>query len=373
VLTAELARRLPDARIEAYAPCGSERVSAFHGVHAAASLGPWTPERAAALARRLDLFVVGGGEIVHPHDAAFGHVYGMPGAELTRRQPTGWFLEGVAPGAGCALAWNAVGVPFALEEPAAGRVRRALAHAAYVAVRDPASAERLVACGVDCEVHVVPDTALLVHRLLPRPELQPRLDGLRASGRYPRCGRPLVIQGSSDLVRQGLAPLLAAAVREAQVGHPIPVVLLQTGPCLGDGELVDQLRNRLGASVYDLGVGRDLADLAAAIAGARAFVGTSLHGALTALAYEVPFRVVDVGVHPKLAGFARTVDRPDVTVSPPGIVREVGSLVGQAAPTIPKARRRELVARVDQHFDELAAAAVRSAAQTSGAGSAART
>lgn len=373
MLADELASRLPDARIGAYAPCGSERVSAFHGVHPAASLGPWTPERAVALARQLDLFVVGGGEIIHPHDEAFAPVYGMPGAELARRRPTGWFLEGVPPGVGCALAWNAVGVPFALEGPAAEAVRRTLAHAAYVAVRDPASRDRLLACGVDRDVHVVPDTALLIERMLPRPVLEPRLKRLQTSGRYPHRGRPLVIQGSADLVRQGLAPLLAAAVRDAQIAHPIPVVLLQTGPCLGDGELVDQLQGRLGQPVYDLGVGLDHADVAAAIAGAWAFVGTSLHGALTALAYAVPFRIVDVGLHPKLAGFARMVDRPDVAVSPPDIVREVGGLLEQSGPTITDARRRELLARVDQHFDELAATAVRSAAQTSGAGSAART
>ena len=355
ILQRELSRRLPVATLRLYAPLGEERALTMNAGWPIRSLGRATGERRRDLAAELDLVIVGGGELIHVHDFVFAVAYGLPPDSLDGRRPSDFFIDGLGPDEerACPVAWHGVGVPFDLDPALAERVRRALAGRPYVSVRDERSRARLLAAGVDREIAVVPDSALLLPRLLPPRQLARRLAELRSLGRYPAAGRPLVVQG-----HVGLAPHaheLAAAI-EARRGDR-PVVLVSTFPQAGDERLADALEPLLGTKVFRLPSPAPLEDVAAAIGGGDAFVGTSLHGAITAFAFGRPLLMVNLDGRSKIDGFAESVGLAGA------VAHSVDELHARLGPALARGHPAGILAahqaRLDAHFDRLASIARR--------------
>jgi polysaccharide pyruvyl transferase WcaK-like protein len=368
----ELGRRLPHAAVTAFSPFGRRHPTPLDDGQAAAPLGPWTPERTRRLADDHHLVLVGGGELMHLNDALLAPVYGTSAAELLRLAPSRWFVEGLGPEreVDCPVVWHAVGVPWSPSGEAAERLRTALARRPYVTVRDRASAARLADAGVDRPIEVVPDSALLLDRIMPPASLRARLDRLRAAGAYPPPGSPALVVQGCDLLEPHLAGVVAA-VEHWLAGSPgCEIVALETGRCRGDTAFAKALARSLSRRVWRLPERRTVEDLAAALAGAGLFLGSSLHGAITAVVYGAPFVLLNLMGEAKLDGF--------------GDLAGVDHLVVHSAGDIPKAldaaargdglaatRLASLQARVDLHFDRLADLAVERATARPHAGASA--
>jgi hypothetical protein len=354
VAAEELGRRLPDATVAPFAPYGWLHPTGLDDGRAVSPLGPWSPARARQLAAAHHLVLVGGGELIHLNDPVLAAVYGTSEAELDRMAPSRFFVEGLGPEleAACPVVWHGVGLPWAPVGPAAGRLRGALAGRPYVTVRDRHSARRLAEAGVERPVEVVPDSALLLDRVLPAAALAGRLEGLRAAGRYPPPGTPVLAVQGCDL----LTPHVDAVVAELQrwrATRPVrpEVVVLETGRCRGDSLAAAALGRAFGR-VWRLPGAASVEDLAAALAGADAFVGSSLHGAVTALVFGRPFVLLNLIDDAKLDGFG------DLTGLDHGVVHHAGEVAAAldralAEPADP-GLLPGLQARIDRHFDRIA-------------------
>ncbi|MGH9011552.1 MAG: polysaccharide pyruvyl transferase family protein, partial [Acidimicrobiia bacterium] len=352
----ELGRRLSEAVVTSYSPYGRLHPTPLDGGRAAEPLGPWTPERAAELAEAHDLLVVGGGELIHLNDPLLAPVYDTTPDELRRMAPSRWFVEGLGPEleARCPVVWHGLGVPWAPGEEEAGRLRAALAHRPYVTVRDRASAQRLAAAGVERAVEVVPDSALLINRILPPASLSAFLDRLRTAGGYPPPGTPPVLLQGCDLLMPHLEDVVVAVERwrVAQVDCG-PLLALETGRCRGDGLFADAVERAVGSRhVWRLPAGPAVEDLAAVIGGGEVFVGSSLHGAITALAYGRPFVLLNLHGEAKLDGFG------DLTGLGGRVVHRAAdipaALEEAVADPTPAGLLDSLQRRLDRHFDRLA-------------------
>ncbi|HVW31702.1 MAG TPA: polysaccharide pyruvyl transferase family protein, partial [Acidimicrobiia bacterium] len=291
-------------------------------------------------------------------------VYGASTAELDHLAPSRFFVEGLGPDleAECPVVWHGVGVPWAPGEEGAGRLRAALGPRPYVTVRDPHSARRLAEAGVDRPVEVVPDSALLIDRLMPPDSLAARLDRLRAVGGYPGPETAALVVQGCDLMAPHL-PAVAESLRAWNSARPVPleIVVVETGRCRGDSAFAAGLEAALAPGrVWRLPAGVPVEDLAAAVAGAAVFLGSSLHGAITALAYGRSFVLLNLFGDNKLDGF--------------GDLTGLGSAVLHSADGIPAALDAALArpadpaglaalqARIDRHFDRIAEMAAERAA-----------
>ncbi|MGH9035981.1 MAG: polysaccharide pyruvyl transferase family protein [Acidimicrobiia bacterium] len=352
----ELRRRLPGARVDAYAPYGRLHPTPLDD-GPVAPLGAWTPQRAAELAGAHDTVVIGGGEIIHLNDPLLAPVYGASAEELTRMAPSRFFVEALGPELErrCPVVWHAVGVSVEPDGAQAQRLRGALAGRSHVAVRDRFSRERLQRAGVERPIEVVPDSALLLDRVLPAGALAGRLDRLRSAGCYP-AGPALALQGCDLIVPH--AGRLARAVGEWLDRRPtgLEPAIIETGRCRGDTLFADALAPQLAPRrVYRLASGAGIDDLAAAIAGGVVFVGSSLHGAITALVYGRPFVLLNLAGEPKLDGFG------DLTGLGDRVIHDIDAL----APALDRALAEPVPAdllpglqrRIDEHFDRIAAIA----------------
>lgn len=357
ILEEELGRRLPGAQIRVFGPVGYTGLNRFEEREPAEPLGPWSPERVVELAEELDVVVVGPGEIIHTRDELLGPHYGLAPDEMRQRAPSRFFISGLGPEleAGCPVVWCAVGIPFDIRAGESRWFRDALAGRPVVSVRDEHSLRRLEAAGVDREIEVVPDPAFLIRRLFPPRLLEKRLAQLRTAGAYPEDA-PIVVQGNAGSLPH-VSALAAALERLRDEQGYGEVVLLETGPLHGDGEFAGALAQTLPGSVRLTTGG--LADVAAAISASAGFIGTSMHGNITALAYDRPHLVLAWGRETKLEGFAAATDNPDCLVERADDVPtafEKVSALGSRAEVVAGLERR-----ADAHLDRIAAVAAEAA------------
>jgi polysaccharide pyruvyl transferase WcaK-like protein len=347
----ELARRLPDATVDCYAPFGALHPTRFTGGPPIHPLGPWQDDRLDAFAATYDAVLVGGGELLHLNDPLLAAFYGVEPSEVDLVQPSRWFLEGLgaAREASCPVLWHAIGVPYDLDEGQAARVRAALAHRLPPVVRDGRSRDRLLAAGVVPPVVVAPDSGLLVDRILDHADLE---------SRRRRLGLPagtLVVQGCDLLVPSAAA--VAAAVAAIADEHGFEITLVETGRCRGDALFADAVGAELGGRPHHrLPADADLEDVAAVLASAAVFVGSSLHGAITALVHDRPFVLVNLGDESKLRGFVESIGLES------RVVEDAADLAAAARAALAEPSCAGLVAdlqaAVDAHFDGLASAIV---------------
>ncbi|MGH2674319.1 MAG: biotin--[acetyl-CoA-carboxylase] ligase [Actinomycetota bacterium] len=350
----ELERRLPGGSIRTYAPFGWFHPVGFQGVEPAEPLGVWSEERATQMASELDCVVVGGGDIIHTEADVLAHAYGIDPDEMRRLNPGAFFIEGLGPDLEreCPVLWNAVGVPFDFTAEEAARVRSAAHPRRYLSVRDDESRSRLEAAGVESEVAVVPDPAVLLPRIFPPTQLEQALTFLRLMDWFPSRGPAVAVQGNGRLV--SWVPALADAVRSMLERRDLSVVTIEIGPCHGDGEFAHVLHGALKGEValYHVPGTARLEHVAAAIYGSAVFVGSSLHGSITAFAYGRPNVMLHGHGLSKMDSFAALSGGADRVVRAPERLPEV--LGWAEAPSGGPDALPELQAQVDAHFDRVA-------------------
>ncbi len=322
-------------------------------------LGAWRPERLAELARGSDLIAIGGGELIRESNEAYSAEYGAEEAEQLR--PNDFFIGGLGPTLeeSCPVAWHSVGIPSELGENTAARLRSALDKRAYVSVRDDISRERLLRAGVTSEITVVPDSAFLVGRVTDDQQLKRRLDYLRGIDSYPSAESPLVVQGGEALLPHVEEIGRALTRSTAEVGD-VPIVLLETGQCHGDGDFAAALAPYVSGGVFRMPGSLIIEDIVAAIAYSRGFVGISLHANVIAFARGIPSAVLDLGTDfQELAGFAALARCEDALVRSPAELYPAIRRVLSGAP--PWDGLNEIARQIDSHFDALAEIAEHSA------------
>jgi hypothetical protein len=342
----ELRRRLGEVELVPFGPVGSTGTATGVGRRSWA-LGPWTADRATEVARRATLVLCGGGEFVHGDGGIYAPFYGIDHRDACELRMDRWFVEVLgAAEVSCPVVWHAPGVPAELDDDAE-RIRAAVTNRALLAVRDERSRTRLEAAGVEREVDVVPDSALLLPRALAPDRLDEHRARLRTTGHYPDNGPVVVVQGNHTMgdFAAPLARALADEVPDARVA------LVSVSPCHDDGRFADEVAAALPGRAWRVPDDSPLEAVTAAIAGADCFVGVSLHGAITAYAYGRPHVTFDPFGQPKLEGLADLLGASEWIAHDPAAAAGAVArrLAGASA-----ARDPRIEARIDAHFDRVA-------------------
>jgi len=271
----------------AFAPYGQDHPTRLDGGEPAAPLGPWSAERVAELADRLDCVVVTGDGLVGRPDADLAGCYGVTKDEMASRSPSRFFLRGLAPLEHCCpVIWHAVSLAGEPGEALAAALVGALTDRPYVAVSDLTSKQWLEAAGVDREIVLLPHPALLASRLFPSSLIEKRLEYLRVMGWYPPDGPALLVQGDGSLAANVQELAAALETLAAELGAA-GIALLQAEPCRGDQHFADALADALTRPPYRLAV-VGVEDVAACVAGSVAVVTSSSALAATAMSYGCP-------------------------------------------------------------------------------------
>jgi polysaccharide pyruvyl transferase WcaK-like protein len=229
---------------------------------------------------QFDAVLVGGGNIVHARPS------GLVEYNTVRRTayPDLWAgAARLAATQSIPLAFNAPGVPRRVKPPTSYLMKRATNQANYLSVRDDYSADYLKAIGVSPEV--VPDSALSISTVLgPRetlietvPSFVRELDrsayvAVHVNDRYAGAG---ILE--TALLLDRLSSLMSARV-----------CLIAIGPCHGDDVYARNIAELMQSNPVVFDRPPSVSSIAWVIAGAEAYVGSSLHGFITATSYGIP-------------------------------------------------------------------------------------
>lgn len=297
----ELRVRIPDIEIVRYSPLGCEHpVSVDDGMHVE-PLGEPTMARREEIARRHHVVLIGGGEIIHRFDELLVPHYNRNPDVVDAVAPSSWFVTGV--GVDVPTVWNAVGIPFDIDDAWTPVVRDAVEAMTMVAVRDTTSARRLELIGVEREIEIVPDPGFLIPRLF-APELLERRRRLHDSLGWLPSGPYVVVQGNGSML--GEVEAVCRVLRDVGPrdldGTELGVVVIETGAGHGDAMFAQAFVDACPGPVHRPNTPLMPADVAAIIAGSKAFIGVSMHGAITALSYGRGTVVFDAKNQSKMWG-----------------------------------------------------------------------
>lgn len=263
-----------------------------------------------ALSQSFDAIVVGGGHLIHGQ-APDVEPYRSAGDAALFAYADLWLgatLHGCR--LGVPIVWNAPGVPGALSPEVSALACWAAGQADHLGVRDETSREFLQAAGFAGEIAVELDTALDVARLWSDAELDAAWgEAFEARGQTP-APRTLALHFSSRYLQDGISAT-AGAVDDLCRSLDAKAILLGLGPCHGDSALQAEIAEAMETAPLVVDAPRSLREVAACLRGSQMYVGSSLHGAVTATAFGRPAILVareTTGGHAKFSGFLASQD-----------------------------------------------------------------
>jgi polysaccharide pyruvyl transferase WcaK-like protein len=233
-----------------------------------------------------DLCLIGGGNIIHANPTPLPDYAGTFGRSNFTYASLWLGASMLAARAGARLAWNAPGAPSPVEGAWARGLRDlALAGADHVALRDEAS--RIFLGAPTTPAEVVPDTALTISAVWPAETLRTAAQAAFATRDMAVPARWIAVHLNDRYIGGDLRAACAAVNRIAAAQRAVPV-LLAIGPCHGDDALARQAMAFIDGPALLVDQPQGLRQIAGLIAHAEAYVGSSLHGLITALSYGRP-------------------------------------------------------------------------------------
>lgn len=227
--------------------------------------------------------------------------------------------------AGSTVSYLSCGVPHDFSPVERSGVRRILDQARFIYLRDEQSAEKLQRAGVECEIHVAPDLAVTLSDQFDRAEQAHRAQEILSRSGVDRVRSLLCFQcqpypgfDEEEIIKQ---------LRRYQERSNSSVVLLPVGHCHGDQEFLQSLAWRSGGA-FKIARFSSIIDIMSVIAASDLFVGTSLHGNITAVSFGIPhlfgplpvdkaaglFSVMNLPSELKLCSWTEMNDRIDFAV-----------------------------------------------------------
>lgn len=205
------------------------------------------------------------------------------------------------------VSYCSCGVPFAFDEAVRPQVAAALGQAGFIYVRDQQSKRALVQAGVKRDIQVGPDLIVKLSDFFDR--AAERGKGrriLEQAGVAVQCPI-LCVQCNpqpEEATRELLCQLQAYRQRTG-----CEIVLLPLGWCHGDNEFLAQLAQRSGGTFTHLPL-RSIHEALSVLAACDRFVGTSLHGNITAFSFGIPHLFGPIAVR-KIGGFLDIAGLPE--------------------------------------------------------------
>lgn len=255
--------------------------------------------------------VIGGGYLVHTHRMDMLHEYRGLGVGACAASSMWLGATLAAALRDVPLAWNAPGVPHPLRpsfQPLAGAAFDA---ADYLSLRDQGSVRMagLVAGG---PVQVVPDPVLGLARMWPKASLRGDFD--RLAQRLGLTTREGILAVSVRRRSLGDVPVAAFAQELGARCKALNLTPVMIG--LGSAHSDDRIAREVSAALTAMGCPNaaldqpeQLRDIAALIAYASAYAGSSLHGYVAAAAYGTPGLLVARPAYRKFDGLVQHLDR----------------------------------------------------------------
>jgi polysaccharide pyruvyl transferase WcaK-like protein len=250
----------------------------------------------------VDGLIVGGGQIIRATPTPL-EVYNAGGISAFLAYPSLWLgASNIASRENVPLCWNAPGVSAGFAPVTAQLVRWAASVTDRLAVRDEASRRSLQQAGVENSIDVVPDTAIEVSGLWTKEETLEAYENsfFRRNRSVPE--RAVVCHVNSRWAREDLVAI-AARIDRICLRLGATAILVAIGPVHGDGKVQRAVARGMDTEPLLIDRPRSLREVAACIAHSDAYLGSSLHGLITACSFGTRGMIIASEEDAKYSGF----------------------------------------------------------------------
>lgn len=293
-----------------------------------------------------DAVVVGGGNIIHDNGTNLATYKSVKSVAYPRL----WLgATQLATRQRIPLVVNAPGVPKVPGRTAAPLMRRFASRADYLSVRDTYSQEVLRSIGVPGAT-VVPDSALELRDMFTTSApanldvptrltetLDSRFAAVHVNARY----------------KGGDVASLARRLDELSATLQATIVLIAIGPCHGDDDFAETVAAQMHSDPVVFGAPKAVEDIAYVISRSCAYIGSSMHGFITAASFGVPGLIVaSHAAQHKFRGLLAHLDAEERLVSSWDEALKVLSAGGRQTALTPVDIEPAL-RRIDDHWAEL--------------------
>lgn len=215
-----------------------------------------------------------------------------------------FLLDGKSfPGIG-SVSYCSCGIPFDFSAKEKERVKEVMDGASFIWLRDRTSRDKLLAAGVTREIHTAPDLILTLSDFFDKASERSRgRQILRSYGAD--TGKKIVTFQCTPHAGQPLEEIVSQLSSYRQRSGA-EIVLLPLGYCHKDDHFLKRLSRESGGAFHYIGA-RSIFDMLSVLAASDLFVGTSMHGNITALCYGIPHLFGPIQVA-KVGGFLDMVD-----------------------------------------------------------------
>lgn len=181
-------------------------------------------------------------------------------------------------------------------------IRKSCSQASFVTVRDELTLDSLKTIGVDGDL--APDCAILISKLFSSSHL---------TNSYSTVNKEKIIKGNyfifqiSDHYSKGVIEVLVKELKIIIEFTGLRVCLLSIGKASGHSDDIplNKIHHELGGKSFFINSG-NIYEIMHAISCSKLYIGTSLHGAITAMAYLIPHIALFPNKILKLSSFLKT-------------------------------------------------------------------
>ena len=308
----------------------------------------------------VDGVVVGGGQILRASPTPLG-IYDRGGVSPFVAYPSLWLGAAyVAARDGLPLCWNAPGVPAAFDPAAARFMRWTASVTDYASVRDRESRRLLEEAGVEAEMGVVPDSAVEVSKLWTEGEISAAYEDAFAHRGKSVPGRTVAFHVNARLAGEDVSVVAGRMDRICAKLRASPI-LLAIGPSHGDVETQRLVAAKMASDPLLVDRPRGLREVAACVARSEVYVGSSLHGMITACSFGRRCVLISAREDHKYGGFLDHLGLARWEVrSWSRAEEEIGALLNAPADAWERALER-VIPTLDDHWKDLREALLSSA------------
>lgn len=295
---------------------------------------------------KIDAIIVGGGDIIQMQMTKT-HMPHISDCEVLYEVLYIWIIPSmVAKKYSIPLLWNAPGVPLHFAKEEKELVSYLCEAVDYISVRDQESQKELEYAIGGEHIHVVPDTVLCIRDLVKKEELIKKFDELdlpflREQYVFFQCNMP----ENDDYYES-----CANALRKIKEETGWQVLLQPIGYSVWDEQVMGNLQKRYSGEFIYSPRHYSQYELLTLIANASLYIGTSLHGCITANSYGVRNIVINVNNLNKIDGFSKLIGMKTSIIHKPDEI--LNAFFNNEI--IEESVIQEKICQITYHFDKMA-------------------
>lgn len=217
------------------------------------------------------------------------------------------------------ILWNCPGVPQDFLDSEKKLVKELVNTLDYIAVRDDISKQRLLDCKIEKEISVFPDTVIIMSEIFDKEYLKQVLDELSLV--FDSKDSYIVFHANSAWDE---AERKAAAIELLKIKKNLDctIVLQPIGYALGDMETLKEIQSYYPDQFVLVEKKLAPIELLSVISSCKLYVGSSLHGCITANAYLIPAIACNCSKYTKIDGYFQFMQNKDFLIEQPDQIFE---------------------------------------------------